>query len=38
MLWSQGDQVADDEVGLSTARNLGRRVAEVALRVRASSD
>lgn len=38
MLWSQGDQVTEDEVGLSTARNLGRRVAEVALRVGASSD
>lgn len=33
-LWSGGDQgVADDDVGLETARNLGRRVAEVCLQL-----
>ena len=33
-LWSGGGQgVADDEAGLDTARNLGRRVAEVCLRL-----
>jgi len=29
-LWNQGDDISTDEFGLSTARNLGRRVAEVA--------
>jgi multimeric flavodoxin WrbA len=34
-LWnSANDDVSGDEFGLSTARNLGRRVAEVALRLR----
>jgi len=33
-LWSGGGQgVADDDIGLETARNLGRRVAEVCLRL-----
>jgi multimeric flavodoxin WrbA len=33
-LWnSANDDISGDEVGLSTAKNLGRRVAEVALRV-----
>lgn len=32
-LWSKDDSVAADEFGLTTARNLGKRVAEVALRV-----
>jgi len=30
-LWNQGDDISGDEFGLKTARNLGRRVAEVAL-------
>ena len=34
-LWSKGGSIAQDEVGLSTARNLGRRVAEVAVRMAA---
>ena len=33
-LWNQGDDISKDEIGLSTARNLGRRVAEVALALR----
>jgi multimeric flavodoxin WrbA len=33
-LWNQGDDISKDELGLSTARNLGRRVAEVALALR----
>lgn len=34
-LWnSANDDISGDEFGLSTARNLGRRVAEVALRLR----
>ena len=32
-LLNTGDDVSGDEFGLSTARNLGRRVAEVALRI-----
>jgi len=32
-LWNQGDDVSGDEFGVTTAKNLGRRVAEVALRV-----
>jgi multimeric flavodoxin WrbA len=32
-LLNTGDDISGDEFGLSTARNLGRRVAEVALRV-----
>jgi len=32
-LWNQGDDLSGDAFGLSTARNLGRRVAEVALRM-----
>lgn len=31
-LWNQGDDISGDEFGLKTARNLGRRVAEVAVR------
>ncbi|MBN1420649.1 MAG: flavodoxin family protein [Planctomycetes bacterium] len=36
-LWSQGDSIAADEVGIGTAKNLGRRVAEVALRLAAGA-
>jgi hypothetical protein len=32
-LLNQNDDISGDEFGLSTARNLGRRVAEVALRI-----
>ena len=32
-LWNQGDDVSRDEFGAQTARNLGRRIAEVALRL-----
>jgi multimeric flavodoxin WrbA len=32
-LLNTNDDISGDEVGLSTAKNLGRRVAEVALRV-----
>jgi len=32
-VWNQGDDITKDEFGLSTAKNLGRRVAEVALLV-----
>jgi hypothetical protein len=36
-VWNPGtDDVSKDEFGLSTARNLGRRVAQVALRLVAS--
>jgi multimeric flavodoxin WrbA len=35
MLWSQGGSIEGDESGLATAANLGRRVAEVALRLSA---
>ena len=31
-LWNNGDDISQDEFGLTTARNLGRRVAEVAIR------
>jgi len=36
-LWNQGDDISQDEFGLSTAKNLGRRVAEVALRLAGSA-
>jgi multimeric flavodoxin WrbA len=37
-LWnSANDDISGDELGLSTAKNLGRRVAEVALRVAAAT-
>jgi len=37
-VWNPGtDDVSKDEFGLSTARNLGRRVAQVALKLAASS-
>jgi multimeric flavodoxin WrbA len=36
-LWNQGDDISKDEFGLSTARNLGRRVAEVALKMRGAA-
>ena len=36
-LWSQNDSVSNDEFGLSTARNLGRRVAQIALKLTTSS-
>jgi len=36
-LWNQGDDISGDEFGLSTARNLGRRVAEVALQMQAAA-
>jgi len=32
-LWNKGDDISHDKFGVATARNLGRRVAEVALRV-----
>jgi len=32
-LWNQGDDVSNDAVGVQTAKNLGRRVAEVARRM-----
>jgi multimeric flavodoxin WrbA len=32
-LLNTGDDISGDEVGLATAKNLGRRVAEVALRM-----
>jgi len=32
-LWNQNDDISQDELGLATARNLGRRVAEVAARL-----
>jgi len=32
-LWNQGDDISGDEFGVTTAKHLGRRVAEVALRV-----
>ena len=34
-LWSQNNDITGDEFGLASARNLGRRVAEVALRLAA---
>jgi multimeric flavodoxin WrbA len=35
-VWNNGkDDITTDEFGMSTARNLGRRVAEVALRLAA---
>jgi len=34
-LWSQKNDISADEFGLSTARDLGRRVAEIALRLAA---
>lgn len=33
-LWNKDDSIAWDEFGLSTAKNLGKRVAEVTLRLR----
>ena len=37
-LWNQGnDDISGDEFGLSTARNLGRRVAEIALKNKAAT-
>ena len=37
-LWNNGDDdISDDEFGVSTAKNLGRRVAEVALRLNPAS-
>jgi len=35
-LWNQDDDIGWDEFGLSTAKNLGRRVAEVALQLHGS--
>ncbi len=32
-LWNNKDDISGDEFGLSTAKNLGRRVAEVALKI-----
>ena len=37
LLWSEGGDVSDDEMGLATAANLGRRVAHVGARVAAGS-
>jgi len=37
-LWNSGkDDISDDEFGVGTAKNLGRRVAEVALNRAAST-
>jgi multimeric flavodoxin WrbA len=36
-LWNQKDDIAQDEFGVATAKNLGRRVAEVALEVAGGS-
>ena len=37
-LWNNGDDdISDDEFGVTTAKNLGRRVAEVALRLNPAS-
>jgi hypothetical protein len=36
-LWSKGGDIAGDEFGISTAKDLGRRVAEVALRMAGSA-
>jgi multimeric flavodoxin WrbA len=36
-LWNQKDDIAQDEFGVATAKNLGRRVAEVALGVAGGS-
>jgi hypothetical protein len=36
-LLNTSDDIGGDEFGLSTAKNLGRRVAEVALRVAAAT-
>jgi len=36
-LWNQGDDVSNDEIGVSAAKNLGRHVAEVALARHASA-
>jgi len=36
-LWAQGGEIANDAFGLSTAKDLGRRVAEVALRLHAGA-
>lgn len=33
VLWNQGDDISQDEIGLKAADNLGRRVGEVALRM-----
>lgn len=33
VVWNQGDDISKDEIGLKAADNLGRRVAEVALRL-----
>ena len=33
VVWNQGDDISKDEIGLKAADNLGRRVAEVALRM-----
>lgn len=32
-VWNQGDDISKDEVGLATVRGVGKRVAEVALRL-----
>lgn len=37
MLWSKGGEISHDESGLATAKSLGRRVAEVALRLKGAS-
>jgi multimeric flavodoxin WrbA len=34
--WNQGDDITKDEVGLATVRGVGKRVAEMALRLAAS--
>ena len=36
-LWAQGGDIANDAFGLSTAKDLGRRVVEVAVRLAAAT-
>jgi len=37
VLWNQGDDISQDEIGLKAADNLGRRVGELALRMAGSA-
>lgn len=37
VLWNQGDDILQDEIGLKATENLGRRVGEVALRMAAGA-
>lgn len=39
MLWNPGDKgVADDEIGLRSARNLGKRIADLAIKIHSQSN